>query len=73
MKTECQQCCKKLNNMSVCFICSYECTFCEACTILTKYSCPNCQGVLVKRPFREKNPVEAGISQILRKLGIRRP
>jgi hypothetical protein len=34
-------------------ICSFECTFCQACAqeILKSY-CPNCGGDLVKRPIR---------------------
>lgn len=35
------------------FICSFECTFCQACTE-TKlgHTCPNCGGTLVQRPQR---------------------
>ena len=35
------------------FICSFECTFCEACAGGTlKGACPNCGGVLERRPTR---------------------
>ncbi|HEY1857906.1 DUF1272 domain-containing protein [Acidocella sp.] len=35
------------------FICSFECTFCEACaTAVLKGRCPNCTGQLVQRPAR---------------------
>ena len=34
------------------FICSYECTFCAACTAAMDHTCPNCGGELVPRPRR---------------------
>jgi hypothetical protein len=34
-------------------ICSFECTFCEACATSTLAGwCPNCGGELVRRPVR---------------------
>jgi hypothetical protein len=34
-------------------ICSFECTFCEACaTVKLQGTCPNCGGELVARPRR---------------------
>lgn len=34
-------------------ICTFECTFCEACaTSVLKGRCPNCSGDLVRRPIR---------------------
>jgi uncharacterized protein len=34
-------------------ICTFECTFCEACaTNVLKGRCPNCGGNLVSRPIR---------------------
>ncbi|MEV6113992.1 DUF1272 domain-containing protein [Streptomyces sp. NPDC052109] len=33
-------------------ICSYECTFCEACGETLRQICPNCGGELVARPRR---------------------
>ena len=33
-------------------ICSYECTFCEACADSEQGVCPNCGGELVPRPRR---------------------
>jgi uncharacterized protein len=34
-------------------ICSFECTFCEACaTTVLSGKCPNCGGQLVARPTR---------------------
>ncbi len=35
-------------------ICSFECTFCPACTSQLFHACPNCGGELVKRPVRLK-------------------
>ena len=34
------------------FICSYECTFCPACSGTMASTCPNCGGELVPRPRR---------------------
>ena len=35
------------------FICSFECTYCQACTEGTLGGvCPNCRGPLVSRPVR---------------------
>jgi hypothetical protein len=45
------------------FICSFECTFCAACTSdVLKGRCPNCGGELLRRPRRPadkllRNPV----------------
>ncbi|MBV9693586.1 MAG: DUF1272 domain-containing protein, partial [Alphaproteobacteria bacterium] len=33
-------------------ICSFECTFCAACTDAMAGVCPNCGGELVQRPRR---------------------
>jgi len=33
-------------------ICSYECTFCSACTDAMGGRCPNCGGELLQRPRR---------------------
>jgi hypothetical protein len=35
------------------FICTFECTFCEACAaVVLQLVCPNCGGELVRRPIR---------------------
>lgn len=34
------------------WICTYECTFCTACTAQLDRTCPNCRGELVRRPRR---------------------
>ncbi len=33
-------------------ICSFECTFFDACAGMLEYRCPNCGGDLVPRPTR---------------------
>ena len=33
-------------------ICSFECTFCAACTDAMNATCPNCGGQLLTRPTR---------------------
>lgn len=53
MKGKCEKCFEPLGNVNaIAFICSYECTFCEACIKQLKYICPNCSGELVRRPKR---------------------
>ena len=37
-------------------ICSYECTFCPACTDQMSGRCPNCGGELLPRPRRSATP-----------------
>lgn len=52
-KTSCEKCIISLNMQSEACICSYECTFCEACATEMEFNCPNCKGELVKRPKRK--------------------
>jgi uncharacterized protein len=52
MKTACEKCGGAIANDQFAFICSYECTFCSACTQSMDYTCPNCGGELVTRPRR---------------------
>ncbi len=54
MKPNCEQCNKKLQQDGVAYICSYECTYCEKCTMDMNNVCPNCGGELVRRPKRKK-------------------
>ncbi len=37
-------------------ICSYECTFCAACSWKMGGACPNCVGELLRRPRRAPAP-----------------
>jgi hypothetical protein len=53
MKSECQECGAKLLADGEAYICSYECTFCIACSKEKKFICPNCGGELVRRPTRK--------------------
>ena len=52
MKATCEQCESRLGTGDEVFICSYECTFCPACTAGMSHVCPNCGGELVRRPRR---------------------
>jgi uncharacterized protein len=52
MRTVCERCGARLVDDGEAFICSYECTFCPACTESLERTCPNCSGELVVRPRR---------------------
>ncbi len=52
MRSECERCRTSLAEEGVAFICSYECTYCEGCTVELEHACPNCAGELVARPKR---------------------
>jgi len=52
MRSQCKRCNTVLADEGVAFICSYECTFCEGCTVELEHACPNCAGELVARPKR---------------------
>lgn len=54
LKSQCEKCRKELPQESnEAYICSYECTFCEDCSIqVYNFICPNCNGNLEKRPKR---------------------
>ncbi len=58
MKPACEECNAPLRADGVAFICSYECTFCEACAIKMQHICPNCEGLLVARPPRVLDPAQ---------------
>lgn len=64
MKKQCEKCGAKTGLQGIAYICSYECTFCEPCTQGMSHVCPNCQGNLVLRPTRTRNPAQALASQI---------
>lgn len=53
MKTNCESCGTALSFNADAHICSYECTFCPACTKAMNGICPNCAGELVERPKRK--------------------
>jgi len=52
MKPACERCERALRVEGEAYICSYECTFCRACTHEMERRCPNCGGELVARPRR---------------------
>jgi hypothetical protein len=52
MKAQCERCSQTLTMDGPAMICSYECTFCDACASDMANGCPNCSGVLVPRPPR---------------------
>jgi uncharacterized protein len=54
MKATCEKCQVSLAAESEAYICSYECTFCAACTEQMAARCPNCRGELVRRPRRQR-------------------
>jgi hypothetical protein len=52
LRAVCERCGAALEPDGEAFICSYECTFCAACTDEHRAVCPNCGGELVRRPRR---------------------
>jgi uncharacterized protein len=54
MRAVCERCGATLTADGPAWICSFECTFCLACTEAMKGVCPNCGGELVPRPRRKK-------------------
>jgi len=65
MRPKCERCGSGLGPDSPeARICSFECTFCAACTDALAGRCPNCGGELVRRPRRiartSQSAVEAG-------------
>ncbi|WP_433023413.1 DUF1272 domain-containing protein [Kribbella sp. CA-294648] len=52
MKDSCERCATSLGPADDAVICSYECTFCPACSAAMSATCPNCGGELVSRPKR---------------------
>jgi uncharacterized protein len=53
MRPDCERCGRDLPaDRHGAFICSFECTFCAACTDALDERCPNCGGDLLERPMR---------------------
>ena len=50
IRNKCERCEKNLEPSDEAYICTYECTFCPACTEAMTGVCPNCGGELVRRP-----------------------
>ena len=55
MRRQCETCRKPVRAGGVAYICSFECTFCNACATHHGHVCPNCGGELVRRPRRAAN------------------
>ena len=53
MKNTCEGCEAVLPHDAAAYVCSYECTFCPACSTSKQNVCPHCGGELVRRPRRE--------------------
>ena len=53
MRKKCESCSSMLNDHSIAYICTYECTFCKPCTEAMNQICPNCGGELVRRPRKQ--------------------
>ena len=57
LRPACERCERALPADSTdAWICTYECTFCTACTTALARICPNCRGELVRRPRRGAVP-----------------
>ena len=56
LRPSCERCSKPLPpNARDAMICSYECTFCEACALSALSNvCPNCGGNFQHRPIRPR-------------------
>ena len=52
MRRQCETCARPLRPGGLAHICSFECTFCDACATRHAHVCPNCGGELVRRPRR---------------------
>ncbi|MET4804906.1 DUF1272 domain-containing protein [Limibacillus sp. MBR-115] len=59
MKPACERCEKALGHGDDALICSFECTFCPACSVEMEMRCPNCGGELVTRPRRQAKSLTA--------------
>ncbi|MFD0862004.1 DUF1272 domain-containing protein [Sungkyunkwania multivorans] len=59
IRPHCEHCGKALANTSTeAMICSFECTYCQACaTQIFKNVCPSCGGNFEKRPIRPSKMV----------------
>jgi uncharacterized protein len=52
LRPACERCSTALPHDGEAYMCSYECTFCTACSATLDGTCPNCGGELVRRPRR---------------------
>lgn len=69
LRPNCECCDRDLPPAAKAFICSFECTFCEACAHDTlKGVCPNCGGELLRRPIRPAAKLSANPPSTVRVL-----
>lgn len=69
MKGACERCARSLPaDAASAHICSFECTFCDACATEMKRVCPNCQGELVRRPPRTRSVTSVAASQVAQRM-----
>lgn len=54
MKSECEKCLQRIEELETAYICVHECTFCHDCTKKMDHICPNCGGELVRRPKKSE-------------------
>src|SRR5262245_42096219 len=55
LRPSCEHCARALPpDTTDAVICSFECTFCRACSELLQGVCPNCGGGFVPRPTRPR-------------------
>lgn len=64
MKGQCERCNRFLSAQAEAFVCSYECTFCPACTDEMRAVCPNCGGELLRRPRRKLKVIVGGAAEL---------
>lgn len=51
LRPTCESCqCQLRRDEPNVFICSFECTYCDACAAEHAWTCSNCGGELVRRP-----------------------
>lgn len=64
IRPNCEYCDKDLAADAIdAFICTYECTFCQACVEnVLKNVCPNCGGGFSARPIRPSSDYRTGLS-----------
>lgn len=68
MRPDCERCGIDLPaDQHGAFICSFECSFCAACTEELDENCPNCGGELVDRPTRTGKTLERHPASTVRK------
>lgn len=63
LRASCERCGSALAPDGEAYICSYECTFCAACTQAMQAICPNCGGELLRRPRRRQAPASPSATE----------